>query len=373
MNQKPVISVVAFFVILALLAGLTFGLPATEFSANENRYLTQMPQFSLDSLLSGEFQRDLDAFLSDQIPLREVWIRANTAIKKLLGKTEINGVYLGKDGWYFQQFTEDSYSASRAQSVFALLERFASRQTASVTLMPVPTPGSLLSDKLPANAPMYDAHAKWEQLKGAVPSAQFVDLMDRELFIKNPELLYYKTDHHWTAYGAYEAYSAYCAAAGLTPKTQEHFALTQVSDSFYGTIYSKTLDSAARPDSIFAPQNLPDITVRFDGEKTTDSVYDESFLSQKDQYAYFFGGNWGKVEIETGAGGGKRLLVIKDSFANSLVPYLLEDYEQITMLDLRYFGGNTEQVIAENGITDILVLYEMTNLLTDTGIIKLTK
>ena len=371
MKRKPIVFVVLFFVILALFAGLTFGLPAKEFSANENRYLTQMPELTVDTLLSGEFQSQLDAFLSDQIPFREFWIETNTNFKKWLGKTEINDVYFGADGYYFQKFTEDSYSESRKDAVFALLERFAEKQTASVTVMPVPTPSAVLKDKLPANAPMYDADAVWEDLKAAVPSAQFVDL--RTAFAASQEQLYYKTDHHWTAYGAYEAYVHYCKSAGLTAKPLEHFGVTQVSDNFYGTIYSKTLDSAAKPDVIHAPQNLPQLSVVFDGNKTGNSVYDESFLTQKDQYAYFFGGNWGKVEINTGVANGKKLLVIKDSFANSFVPYLLEEYEQIIMLDLRYFGRNVDQVIAESGITDVLVLYEMTNLLTDTGIIKLTK
>lgn len=371
MKRKPIIFVVLFFVILALFAGLTFGLPAKEFSANENRYLAQLPKLTVDTLLSGEFQSQLDTFLSDQIPLREFWIETNTNFKKWLGKTEINGVYFGSDGYYFQQFTEESYSASRKDAVFALLERFAGKQTVSVTVMPVPTPGAVLADKLPANAPMYDADAMWETLKNAVPSAQFVDL--RQAFAEAKEQLYYKTDHHWTAYGAYEAYVNYCASTGLTAKPLEYFELEKVSDSFYGTIYSKTLDSAAKPDEMYAPKNLPQVNVVFDGNETGNSVYDESFLSQKDQYAYFFGGNWGKVQINTGADNGKKLLVIKDSFANSFVPYLLEEYEEIVMLDLRYFGGNVDQVIAESGITDVLVLYEMTNLLTDTGIIKLTK
>lgn len=371
MKRKPIIFVVLFFVVLGLFAGLTFGLPAKEFSPNENRYLAQMPELTVENLLSGEFQSQLDSFLSDQIPLRDFWIETNTNFKKWLGKTEINGVYFGSDGYYFQQFTEDSYSASRKAAVFALLERFAAKQSASVTVMPVPTPGAVLKDKLPANAPMYNADAVWEELKAAVPSAGFVDL--RDAFASAKEQLYYKTDHHWTAYGAYEAYVNYCVSAGLPAKPLKHFGVEQVSDSFYGTIYSKTLDSAAKPDAIYAPRNLPRHSVVFDGNKTGNSVYDESFLTQKDQYAYFFGGNWGKVEINTGANNGKRLLVIKDSFANSFVPYLMEDYEQIIMLDLRYFGGNVDQVITESGVTDVLVLYEMTNLLTDTGIIKLTK
>lgn len=370
--KKHSIFVVLFFLLLALGAGLTFGLPAKEFSDNENRYLTQMPQLNVDSVLSGDFQQELSGFLSDQVPLRDLWIGTNTSIKKWLGWQEINGVYLGKDGYYFQQFTESSYSASRKNAIFALLEQFAGKTDAQVTVMPVPTPGVVLADKLPANAPMYDADGVWQDLKQAVPSANVIDL--REPFAAGAQgqtQLYYKTDHHWTTQGAYLAYEAYCKELGLEAKQMESFGLQQMSDSFYGTIYSKLLDSQAGPDEIWAAKNLPEISVVFDDSETGTSIYAEDFLGKKDKYAYFFGGNWGKVEINTPANNGKKLLVIKDSFANCFVPYLLEDYEQIVMLDLRYFSGNVADVMAQQGTTEILVMYEMTNLLTDTGIIKL--
>lgn len=370
--KKTMVFVVLFFTILALLAGLTFGLPAREFSDNENRYLTQFPELTVDSILSGDFQEGLSDFLSDQIPLREFWIETNTNIQKWLGRKEIGGVYFGDDGYYFQRFTEDSYSASRKTAIFSLMESFSEAQQIPVRVMPVPTPGAVLSDKLPANAPMYHADAVWEELKTAVPSADFIDLRPAFADAAADTQLYYRTDHHWTAQGAYTAYAAYCEALGLTAKSLEAFELQQVSDAFYGTIYSKTLDPAARPDSVYAPQALPQVSITFDGEKTGNSVYAEEFLSQKDKYAYFFGGNWGKVEIRTQADNGKRLLVIKDSFANSLVPYLLEEYEQITMLDLRYYSGSVAELLEQQGTTEILILYEMTNLLTDTGIVKLT-
>ena len=367
--KKNVIFTVLFFVVLALFAVLTFVLPAKGFSDNENRNLAQMPVLTVDSLLSGEFQSDLSDFLSDQIPGREFWIGLNTNFKKWLGKTEINGVYFGDDGYYVQQFTEDSYSASRAKAVFALMEQFAGKTGAKVHIMMVPTPGIVLGSKLPANAPMYNADAVWKNLKNATPSCNFIDL--RQAFSESDAQLYYRTDHHWTADGAYLAYEQYCAAMGLTAKTREELGIEKVSDSFLGTIYSKTLDSAAKPEEIWAARNLPEITVTFDGKKTADSIYAEEFLGKKDQYAYFFGGNWGKVEIDTGADNGKTLVVIKDSFANSFVPYLLGDYEKIVMLDLRYFSGSVLDETA--GATDVLFLYEMTNLLTDTGINKLAR
>ena len=370
MKSKAVFSVL-FFVILALVAVLTFCLPATEFSPDENRNLAQLPELTVDTLLSGEFQEGLADFLSDQVPLRQFWIRTNTNIKKWLGKTEINGVYFGDDGYYFQQFTEDSYDPARQAAVFALIQQFAAKTEAKVNILMVPTPAAVLADKLPANAPMYDADAMWQALQAATPDCGFIDL--RSSFAASDEQLYYRTDHHWTNQGAYLAYTQYCHALGLTPKAMETFGVEQVSDSFLGTIYSKTLDASAKAESIYAPQALPAVTVTFDGNKTADTIYADQFLTQKDQYAYFFGGNWGRVDMDTGVSNGKRLVIIKDSFANSFVPYLLGEYEQIVMLDLRYFGGNVQQTVADIGADEVLFLYEMTNLLTDTGIIKLAR
>lgn len=369
--KKNAIFVILFFVVLAGFAIATFLLPARDFSDNENRNLAQMPALSVDTLLSGEFQTGLGDFLSDQIPGREFWIRMNTGFKKLLGKTEINGVWLGKDGHYFQAFTNDSFSASRTQAIFALINQFAGKLENRVTIMPIPTPGAVLSDKLPKGAPIYDDDAVWQALKEATPNCAFLDLQDRFVKHRDNHLLYYRTDHHWTAEGAYLAYTVWCENQGLPVRTPEELGITKVSDSFLGTIYSKTLDSAAKPEEIRAAMKLPKVTVTFDGKTVSDSVYAEEFLSKKDQYAYFFGGNYGKVEITTEATGGKTLVVIKDSFANSFVPYLLHDYERIIMLDLRYFNGVILQEIPADA--EVLFLYEMTNLLTDTGINKLAR
>ena len=367
--KKQIIFVVLFFAVLTLFAALTFFLPAGEFSDNENRVLAQMPELTADSLLSGEFQSGLDSFLSDQIPGRELWIRANTQIKKWLGKKEINGVYLGKDCYYFQQFTEDNYSSSRMSAIFSLIEEFAKQQNAPVTVMPVPTPCVVLKDKLPANAPIYDADRVWQSLQELMPGCQVIDL--RQDFADADFQTFYRTDHHWTTQGAYLGYKAYLQAMGLTPKALESFSLQEVSSSFYGTIYSKTLDMEAKADKLYAVTNLPPLSVIFDGEDTGKGIYAQEFLDKKDKYAYFFGGNWGKVEIQTQANNGKHLLVIKDSFANSMIPYLLEEYERITMVDLRYFSDNIGRLIQQQQPTEILFLYEMTNLLTDTGVIKL--
>ncbi len=368
--KKELVFVIVFFTVLALMAGLTLFLPAKEFSDNENRTLAQFPQLSWQSVQSGQFQEGLSDFLSDQIPGRDSWIRANTALKKLLGQQEINGVYLGRDGYYFQQFTDADFSQKQAAQVFALIEQFAQNSGLPVYLMPVPTPATVLTDKLPDQAPVYDADAQFAALAQATPSCTFIDLRADFAQAAEGTQLYYRTDHHWTTQGAGLAYKAYCEAAGLTYREQ---ALTRLSDCFYGTVYSKTLDASAQPDELWALAQTPELRVRYDDGEEQSSIYFPENLEKKDQYTYFFGGNWGKVEIQTGASGGRRLLVVKDSFANCFLPYLLGDYEQITLVDLRYYPGSVSQLAQEQGSTEVLILYEMSNLLTDTGIIRLTR
>ncbi len=355
------------FLSLWLLAVVTILLPARAFSASENRYLSQMPDLSGQSIQTGSFQNGLSDYLSDQIPFRGGWIQVNTAVKKMMGRREINGVYLGKDHRYFQKFTDDDYSRTRMLSVFRMLDAFVQQQNVPTQVMLVPSPATVLSDDLPRNAPYYHEALIYETAQQLL-SASVIDL--RDTFRESTENLYYRTDHHWTTQGAELAYRSYCQAVGLEPR---QFLMQQVSGSFRGTLYSRILDPAAPKDTISAVLRLPRVSVTYDDGTVSDSPYSRKFLDEKDQYAFFFGGNWGKVTIDTDATSGKKLLVLKDSFANSFVPFLLEDYSQIVMLDLRYFDGSVADVIAEQGTDQMLILYEMSNFLTDNGILKLAK
>jgi hypothetical protein len=112
------------------------------------------------------------------------------------------------------------------------------------------------------------------------------------------------------------------------------------------------------------------VTVTADGERL-DGFYDADKLLEKDKYAYFFGGNYGEVVIESENNTSRKLLVIKDSFANCFVPFLAEDYDAVYMVDLRYYNQNMQEYISNNGITDVLVLYNVSNFITDKNFIRL--
>lgn len=359
----------AFFVPLILLALLTLLLPSKTFSANENRPLAQRPVLSVSNIQTGNIQSGLSDYLCDQFPLRDFWNGVNTALKKLSGRKEINGIYLGADHYYFQQFTDDSYSATRMASIFGMMDCFIQKQDIPATVMLVPSPGTVLSGKLPGNAPFYDADLVFATADRLL-SCPVIDLRSCFESAADDTPLYYRTDHHWTSQAAYLAYEQYCVSQGCS---SGEYVLEQVSDNFYGTLYSRVLDRSTEPDVIYAPTALSEATVIYEDGTVNDTPYHQDKLTQKDQYAYFFGGNYGTVMIKTRAQTTAKLLVIKDSFANSFVPFLFDDYSEIIMLDLRYFDGSVENVIAENGVTQILFLYETSNLLTDTGILRLQK
>lgn len=369
MKRKRFRFILLFFLFLIFLSLFTFLLPAKTFSMNENRPLAQMPKFSMTGIQNGTLQSGLADYLSDQVPFREFWMKTKTAFQKLSGKQEINGVYIGKDGYYFQQFTDESYSSDRMMSVFRMLDTFVQKHSLPTSIMLVPTSGTILTRKLPAYAPYYNANLVYDAAK-QILSCPVIDL--RDYFSENAEdlQLYYCTDHHWTAHGAYLAYQQYCQFMKITPK---EYALEQVSDNFYGTIYSKLLDGTAQPDCVYAPVNLPAVEITYEDGTTSTSPYQPEQLEEKDKYTYFFGGNHGKISIQTPSPSESKLLIIKDSFANSFVPYLFEYYSQIIMLDLRYFSGNVDDVIQEYDISQILLLYETSNFLTDTGILNLQK
>lgn len=370
MKKRNLIFTVSFITLLSLFAIFTLVLPSKAFSENENRPLAQKPHISMQDILAGNFQKEFSNYINDQIPFRETGIKVNTIVKKLLGRKEINDVYIGKDNYYISKFTNNDFSQNKMNSIFNAVETFSKQYDIPSTLMLVPSPGTILKDKLPSNAPYYDENVVYKNAKSNI-SFPVIDLRDAFSDVANDNQLYYYTDHHWTCDGAYIAYTKYCEQLGIQAKSKEYFEIEKVSDSFYGTIYSKLLDPATKADSIYISKNIPKIEVSCEEKEKSESIYNYEFLDKKDKYAVFLGGNYSKVEIKTNVKNGKQLLIIKDSFANSFVPFLLEDFEKIVMIDLRYFNSNIDDVITQNNINNILYLYETSNLLTDKGIIKL--
>lgn len=342
------------------------------FSENENRVLASRPSFSKEAVLSGKYMKDYETYVSDQFVSRDTWIELKTRGDILMQKKDINGVYLGKDGYLIEQHLEGEFSQETADKKIELLKKLTDKYGADVML--VPTADNIITDKLPDNAPYYDQKQLLEKVRKAVGKEHVIDVFS-QLEQHADEGLYYRTDHHWTAKGAYFGYRSWVWQTGrLAPYIYDPAKLITVTDSFLGTLHSK-INLPMEPESIqrFTYTDKMPVSITYDFQKKADSYYEEKHLQTKNKYGYFLDDNHAIAQIDTGYHSGRELFLIKDSFANSMVPLLAPHYNRITVIDLRYYNGKLFDLIdrcrEESGgqgrELDVLVLYNFIHFMND--------
>ncbi len=354
-----------------LVLSITFLLsPKQDFSENENRYLATFPSFVWEDVKSGQYMEDLSAWLSDHFPFRNFFMGMKADTEIALGKKEINQVYIAEDDYLIEAFQTPTGTERIADTLHKFYKKI-DKTGIDTRLMLVPTAIYVHSDKLPKHAPvisqMDTAQTIYE--KSGIPA---IDCSKQLLEASKTKQLYYYTDHHWTTTGAYEGYLSYCEAKGLTPVSTEDMQAKTVTEEFYGTIYSKVNDYNHRADSITIYTNPADtLTVNYtDTQEVTDSLYNLDYVEKKDKYSLFLNNLHTLIEItnET-AESDRELVLIKDSYANSMVPFLAHHYKKIYVFDTRYYKQGPSSFIAEHpGVTDVLLLYNMNTLDTDSGI-----
>ncbi|MGN1074062.1 MAG: DHHW family protein [Eubacteriales bacterium] len=372
-------------------AVLFFVLPRESFSENENRALAAAPSLRLSALAEGDFTADLQDYLTDHFPFRDLFICIRTKFLLLLGRTEINGVYLGRDGALIDRYDAPEHEDRFRTQVAALAEK------TPVTLMLVPTAVTVYPENLPAYASCASQTETIERLYAALgntesdllystnqtenslsrdlldsTSCRTVDVLSVLAAHRDEWPLYYRTDHHWTMFGAYCGYLAYCEAKGLTPVPLDAYDSRVVTDDFRGTLYARFGDYTM-PGEEIAVFELPgqelDVLYNDTGE-TSDSLYNFEYLEKRDKYSLFLNNLHSMVTITNeSAGTEDALLVIKDSYANSMIPFLTAHYRTIYVVDPRYYReAPSEFAAAHPEISDVLVLYNLGTMDEDAGI-----
>lgn len=344
---------------------LTFLLPDRGFSDNENRMLGRKPILNAETILDGTFQTNTEEWLSDQFPQRDFWMSGSSILKKLTGSRDIGGAYLGKDGYYLEMHTPEEFDEARYRRNLGYFQRIRQEFDLPASALLIPCAASVMPEALPFGAASYDAG---EACRIAGEVLQGVELPDLTAALQERTDVqrFYRTDHHWTVFGAKIGYDQWLKGSGNYIGEPYLFC-----SDFYGSTWSKTLDPAARPDEIFLFPVSGDLTVTADGE--TIDLYDLSAAERKDKYTVFFGGNHGIVSISGGCKNGKKLLVFKDSFANCFAPLLTADYETVLLIDLRYYPGSVHKLISEENPDELLFIYEMSNLASGTEFAKILR
>lgn len=367
----------AFIVAVGALCLVSFIGKDREFSENENRYLAQMPKISWDRIMTGDFQEEFEEYLNDQVCFRDGWITVKTAIQKWCGDTDIGGAYVGKDGYDFEKVTPEDVDQKLFERNLQAVQKYFSYcneqgiDAEQLEFLMVPTSGLVMEDKLPANARLFDQSACIDQAAKALTDYNFIDVRDALQEGKDTQL-YYRTDHHWTSDGAFVAFRQWSQATGREGAVLSDYGRKTVTTEFRGSLYSKILDYDSAYDEIwiYEKENPCEYVVTED-QVETEGFYDETKLTEKDKYAFFFGGNYGEVHIENKSQREGNLLVIKDSFANTFVPMISENYANVYMVDLRYYKGDMKAYLADHGITEVLVLYNISNFISDKNIFLL--
>ena len=367
--NRNMTAVFLLFIVSISLAG--FLLPQRSFSVRENRYLAQRPKLSWRSLFSGKFMSAYEESVTDQFPGRDSWVLLKMDIERLLNKQESKGIYFGQDGYLLQRY---QLNERWLEQNTEYINGFAERTGLPAALLLAPTAIAVYPEKMPAGAPSDDQLVAWQLVKTRLGSqVQFIDVWSA-LAEHRDEPIYFRTDHHWTMRGAYYAYAALLQQQGKIPVPLSDLQSTIVSSNFYGTHFAKASRRQLEPDQIevLYPHPAPPVSVHYPAANVTrDSLFVASYLEQVDQYAYFLGGNHGIIQIKTAANNGRSLLVIKDSYAHSLIPLLTAHYESIHVLDLRYFSLSISQYAEAQGCDEALFLFSMTQFSSPANLHKL--
>ena len=351
---------VIFMVLLLGLAGKEALSHQRTYSPVEKRELQTRPEISITKVLDGRFQKKYESYLRDQFPGRDHWVSFQTDMELFMGKNEIHNVYIGKNHYLLEHYTKKEFDPQQISKNLQALEKFVgkAKQNADVHVMMVPTKSWVLREKLPAFAPHYKEQKFYDALQQKLEKEDVLISVEPVLDAHKEEEIYYRTDHHWTTLGAWYAYEQYTkAVGGDLQRAQGKKKFRCISKDFYGTTYAK-INYARQADKIEIYEPADKLRVVYNmGEKKTKTLYDFSFLKTADQYSVFTGGNQAVLEITGGIKNGKTLLLIKDSFANSILPFLAEDYEKLVVVDLRQLNVSGDRLLEMFSPTDILILY----------------
>ena len=349
-----------------------------DFSEMENRYLNKRPTFSWSSLMENKFSRRYEDYINDQFVLRDQWISLKSRSEYLLGKIENNGIVFGSDHYLFEKY--QTFDQEKLTNNTAFVQAFLDKYDLPVTFGIIPSSYEILSDKLPEGLANVDQSQYIQQAVSSLKDErlQTLDLIP-SLEAEKEQYIYYRTDHHWTTYGAWLAYRDYALSRGLTPVEYEGLTGHTV-EGFYGSYYSKAKLFNAEADTIHwmdIPVDSVTVTGK-NGDTVYDSLYNDSQWEVRDKYAAFLYGNNGVTVIRSDnnlnrqEGRTSRVLLIKDSFGNSFAPYLTYNYDEVYVIDLRSTVDPLSELLDSTEFDDVLILYNFMNYTSDTNFAKLT-
>lgn len=355
-KKSEILTVAAFCAFLFAILLCYLLLPKESYSQLEKRYLAEAPSLTWESLTSGDWGEDVESYLADHMPGRNFFVGLNAYFDLYTGRQA------GKDIWVVGDRLVEApveWDETALRRNMATINTFAETLGQAVDFAIVPSAGWATGTE------GYFDDSLITAIYGE--AGENLDCLDfAELFAGKQEL-FYRTDHHWNSDGAYTAYSSYMAHVGRESAPKSSFTITS-GGTFYGSTYSRSGLWLTAGEEIALWQGSSDLTVT-NGENPEPHagvLYPER-LAEADKYTVFLDSNHSLVRIQNPAGQGK-LLVIRDSFGNSLGGFLAESWQEVVLVDLRYYKQPVSQLVEQEGFDDVLICYSIGNFLSDTNL-----
>ncbi len=333
------------------------------YSENEKRILSQFPKCTFETIKTGEFQDGLEKYLADHITGRDFFVGLSAYFEKLMGKNALGDIYSAEDG-YLINAPKDASDSSFVKNMENLY-KFTNKTSLKSTLMIVPSAGYIMEDKLPALHKTYGDDRLFKLSSSLTENIKFLDT--REALYnayKEGTGVYYRTDHHLTSEGSYALYKEYCNLMGFGYPLKEEYSVEK-KDGFLGTTYSGSGYFLTKPDTLEMWDLGLKVSVSFDDGKKSDTMFFKEHLNKMDMYPVYLDGNHSYVKIENPDAKHGNLLIVRDSYAQNMAPFLAYNYKEIHMLDMRYYRGSMDKFLEENDIDEVLYLFGIDTLITD--------
>ena len=379
-DKTRLLDILTSLFLVVIMFGFTFLIlftPDKEFSEQENRYLQQAPKLTLERLTSGKFTSEISDYFSDQFPARDIFVGAKAIAEIGIMKHENNNVTLGKDDYLIKRNDYPNFETIdknvKAISLFGdAMEEIGVPFTVAMAGRNV----DVLQRYLPKFYPNQHSTNVWNHFETSMSANNYIGYVDLKTPLKTlvdsgtDEQIYYRTDHHWTTLGAYYAYVEIMQSFGEEPLPLDYFDIQTVSTEFYGTTWSSAGMKWIKPDNMQYFRYDGDeyyITEIVDTGKIIEGFYDFDQLDKKDKYSSFIGGNNSRVDIYHSEGTiREKVLLMKDSFAHSLAPFLAYHYD-LVILDLRYYKNSVKELVIAENIDRVLIMNNLDNI-ADTNV-----
>lgn len=313
----------------------------------ENRTLEQIKKISIDSILSTNTSKNIDRYIEDHFPFRDFLLHFNSLYDRGMNSIVKNEVVMGKNARLFNDCSKEENNNLYAN--IQAIDKLSKAIDKPFNISVVPYSARIYEEYLPYG---YKTNNDFFNIENTIENSnlKYIPILEELKRNKKYNLFYY-TDHHWTANGALYGYKTIAKALN---KNDDIKAKIKVEHNFKGSLYAKFVNIFTTEED-FSYWDDESLILDINGKKQT-TIHDYDKLKSRDKYAALMHGNHGLACL-TNKNANDTILIVKDSYANAILPLIANNYKKTYIVDLRFFSGNLINLYNEINPSDILFLY----------------